>query len=434
MTRHRTRGVAVPDRVIFVGGQDRGSEFYQTQGRPAAEYASGEIRNDYLELSDMYDQSDTVGSEPLQWQQCFHERKTSSAWSGQEGVEFTFSPPVPNLYVRARYFPSIAIPPMPTINWNPYVESVATQLERGTSESFQSLVFIAEARKTWKMLRNPLKELTTGWRKTVKRRSAREAAKTASNVWLVGRFGWRPFMKDVESFSKLSADLLYKSRDLYPEERYSDSTVALSHSAFSPSYSSGLWKTFESMSPANWTIPLGFRQRLRDYNSKTTIRFTCYASDPLQKFNSVLDKLIVSSGMNATWRNIRDVIWELLPFSFVVDWFVDFGNVWRNLNDRTILMRASKMYGYSFKNTVEGTPEIMFCRPLWCDYEPGSLWYGKYPTNVEPVIKTLPTCKSSYYVRYQGLPPQSTSVFTSKGLTLLHGVDGLSLFLQRALR
>jgi len=136
------------------------------------------------------------------------------------------------------------------------------------------------------------------------------------------------------------------------------------------------------------------------------------------------------------WMQARDTLWEVLPFSFVVDWFINFNNVWRIPAEQRLQAIDVKNLGYSTKKTYVFEPELQLIQFGWpYDQWPPSEYVGQNMSNLITNIKP-PSYKSGFgktttYQRSVGLPPTTENVFTSQGLSVLHGADALSLVSQR---
>lgn len=129
------------------------------------------------------------------------------------------------------------------------------------------------------------------------RSSVRSKADFASNAWLELQYGWKPLLSDIDS----AAEDLASAWEKDP----SDIIVR------------GSGRSKGSAKP-NITIDGSFSA-----NITTRVGYNCYAR--------VIDSnLRTRSGLGLA--NLSEVAWELVPFSFVVDWLVPIGPFLSALN------------------------------------------------------------------------------------------------------
>lgn len=428
MSRLRSNVKAAAYQVSWWYGQTADSLNSYWTGASATQYASDKVATDKRESSIILDQI-----APTQyWLDRFKGADHTRVVSGSYPVfEYIFSPPTPPLYTKLVCDFAPQVPSIPTPNWDPLIDDLAGQLEQGSENSFQAIVFIAEARKTWEMIKNPLSFLKPTYRKKLRGRTA-NGLDTLSSIWLSGRYGWKPFLSDVENFSVLSAKLLNSSMLPKLQSRFSgrSRTISTTDIVYTSNCSKAQWDTFKNS--ITWSNSRCLFYRLRNYTVEQKLCVGCYALDPMTNITSMLHRLVTAAGATVTWRNIRDVIWEVLPFSFVIDWFIDFSNAWRPLNEATILQKTASRLGYSYKTIVTCQPEFILGKPWPVVYEPNSVWYNK-PVTRSRVLLSAGNGYSTRYHREAGLPYSSSEIFKTNGLTLIHGIDGISLTLQKIL-
>lgn len=136
------------------------------------------------------------------------------------------------------------------------------------------------------------------------REYGRNKNRAISNGWLELQYGWRPLLQDVYG----SAEFLAKkqSHEIHRVVR-SKITQPFSDDSYGPA------------SPNYWDVLIE-KQSSFDYNC--TVRFTTTGAE-------------LASAKEAGLLNPLSLGWELLPFSFVVDWFLPVGNYLNSL-DATI--------------------------------------------------------------------------------------------------
>jgi len=182
----------------------------------------------------------------------------------------------------------------------------------------QGQVILAELKKTISMLVNPLAGLTgfikdrRKWEKyrgrkprgstrnqQARNRTARESlvdgAASAAASWNEARFGWRPFLMDIEAILKLlqQGDFGDRKVSRVKQERVVESTRTYT------GHSEGVDIDFSEQTTSYYTVRTGFLYQ--------------YQNSPLRDFGF-------------SWADLPSSAWELIPFSFVVDWFVNVGD------------------------------------------------------------------------------------------------------------
>lgn len=159
-------------------------------------------------------------------------------------------------------------------------------------QDFNAPVFLAEASKTVDMVFGKVQQLHRAYRAF--RRGRFDTARTVlginnsrglSNNWLEYKYGWMPVLQDIHGAAKTLADIRYKPRQNY----------------FSASAkSSDLWGR-AGMSGAI------------QHKAKVWCRVS--VNTPSLQLGNKIGLL-----------NPLTVAWELVPFSFVADWFVNIGD------------------------------------------------------------------------------------------------------------
>lgn len=170
----------------------------------------------------------------------------------------------------------------------------------------QGQVFLVELKKTLGMIRRPMDGLVQYLKAYQKRRrnprykGGASLAATAAGSWLEYRFGWRPFLLEMEAGldTLLNGNFVPRKTSRAMRERTVTSTVQrVNH----PSVLFG-----------------GFSADLTDQFSTTyTVRAgVLYATN-----------MDLSSQLGFRWADLPSTAWELVPFSFVVDWFANVGDL-----------------------------------------------------------------------------------------------------------
>lgn len=186
---------------------------------------------------------------------------------------------------------------------------------RSAQTSFQGGVALGELRETLRMLRSPAKAL----RKKVgdlydkvlrsKRRAGKKAKdqnRAISQTWLEGSFGWRPLISDIED----------AHRTLENRKEYLDRNIVVIVGVHST--------TSETVLPNTVSYGSGFLGYV--------------ASTRHTKTSMVKYRGAVVCKTDVPWKsearlwgfspdNIIPTIWELVPYSFLIDYFTNIGKV-----------------------------------------------------------------------------------------------------------
>lgn len=186
---------------------------------------------------------------------------------------------------------------------------------RNAQTAFQGGVALGELRETLRMLRNPAKALRLKVGELYKRilKNKRRAGRTnrsknryLSQTWLEGSYGWLPLINDIEDAYKLIDNrAAYLDRNLIPikaEARVFDEYVDPDEVS---SVSGGL--NYSASSKVSTTCHVIYRGAVN-----------CRASG-------------TSCGERRLWGFTPDAIiptvWELVPYSFLIDYFTNVGKV-----------------------------------------------------------------------------------------------------------
>lgn len=124
----------------------------------------------------------------------------------------------------------------------------------------------------------------------------RDASQAAANGWLALNYGWKPLLRDIHDSAKALADIQHKD--------YSRQFFATGHAS--------------SRSSGAVSSPLGTSRRVSTHSVKYGMCYTMNdGKPPVEQILGLVNPL--------------EVVWELIPFSFVVDWFFPIGNYLQQL-------------------------------------------------------------------------------------------------------
>lgn len=212
------------------------------------------------------------------------------------------------------------------------------------------------------------------------RTSANNRTQIASSYWLEIQYGWKPLLSDVYS----SVDYLHGRRDRADILRYRVS-------------SSDSTRSSTSVNGVNVS------------NTTNTARLTANLS-----LRATADDLAILEASSLGITNPLLVAWELVPYSFVVDWFIPIGNY---LDAWGVLSLQSFSGSHSIKDTAITTNGGTYPEP--------SLGEGSF---VE-IERT--TDKGVFFSRHLGAPILSLPTIKNP-FSGLRVANALALLVQKA--
>lgn len=160
-------------------------------------------------------------------------------------------------------------------------------------------LMLAEGRETLAMLLNPLNALRKELRSMVAGRRGR-GLKTLSDAWLEYRYGIIPLLSDVDTLRRLGTAKLNVASDV-SEKRSSITVTSIPYTV----------SRFQGILCGS-----AFATGTHSVEVKTIYRATSLYSYNLSTLANI--------GLDAS--SIPSTLYELIPYSFVLDWFVDVGS------------------------------------------------------------------------------------------------------------
>jgi hypothetical protein len=198
-----------------------------------------------------------------------------------------------------------------SIEMDPYLTDAAANVFDG----FDALTTVAELGKTWGLVRGALGRALKLYRKA---RKLNLSVNDACRTYLEFRYGWRILAYDVENISQalnaVSGLKILSKR----------ATASVSNDSSYDVYSqAGNWRSTITVSDS-WTL-------------EGAARFTALAQ------------------VDAINSSPIQTAWELIPFSFIVDWFFSIGSAISNLANLGNVKesRSSVSYKYTLKRVAE---------------------------------------------------------------------------------
>jgi len=174
----------------------------------------------------------------------------------------------------------------------------------------QGGTIIGEIRKTIDMIRHPaqlLRNSLQDYLYVVKNRAkgfktVRKKNKIVAGTWLEFTFGWVPLIRDVQDASRALARVV---SNIPPLEKVSVTVKDESTDIVAGSYSVG---------QSSWSF---------DNVTKTQVKSACYGAINL----SVSRPTSVLSAFGLRPHDFFPTVWELIPYSFVIDYFTNIGDM-----------------------------------------------------------------------------------------------------------
>nr|URG16462.1 MAG: maturation protein [Leviviridae sp.] len=207
-------------------------------------------------------------------------------------------------------------------------------------------------------------------RRPVNARGVRGGAKTFANHWLEAHFGWEPLIKDI-------GDAITVLQGRAPS--------ALSRGRGSCEYYDSARRGVN-----DWSFDLHLTSRVQ-YQARVRV------SNP---------NLALATQMG--FINPASVAWELIPFSFVVDWFIPVGNFLNSFTD---------FVGFEISE-----PQKTLTRRAW-----SKEWYKNPP----PYPLSPNGANSAYYAnRSLGVPKVQLGMTSLRGLSIPRGASAIALLVQ----
>jgi hypothetical protein len=232
------------------------------------------------------------------------------------------------------------------------------------STQFSGMVFLAELRETIHMLRNPLSginRLTEGFFQTTvplrKKRRSRKISKSSfgqalSEQWLEYSLGMAPLMRDI-------SDIAQSTIEQYKEDRIIRlSYTGYAEKATSNTIGNGILGSHITANYSSDDVLIAKHRYTVGYRQRADVTGSVFPS--LQRIYSL-------GGFNLS--EIVPTVWEALPWSFLLDYFSNIGNVLNThlvsmedvvwVNSTSIFERTSKVHSGTTRNDQYGYQVVL---------------------------------------------------------------------------
>jgi hypothetical protein len=263
---------------------------------------------------------------------------------------------------------------------------------------------IADIGQTLNMLRRPFNSSLDLVGRMVKSRNKRigktsaSAAKATANAWLEYRYGWKPLMLDCKTIVQQAAKLRHKFEVQHLVSRSQQNLVRNKAADF---VRTGLGSFTSAEIKGHVNLQLEERG--------------CAGVLYDLKTESYSEQIVRALGLRLS--DVPATFWEIIPYSFVVDWFISVGPWLRAITpDPSINVRGYWTTTVS-KQTQELSPSVMNFRIV-------------SGTKLDYILKLI--LPGSVYIDEQvrrsvDRPMPITPSLTTTSLSLTHTADGLAL-------
>lgn len=363
---------------------------------------------------------------------CSHTKVLSSTIDGEQQV-CDFRSPTEQHLVGIHSLHAAVGPQRPTIPtfsvpWSSMVSELSDQVDHRLEGKSQLVVSLLELGSTVRMVRNPFSLLSPKFYRKI-RKTPKELAKVLPNFWLEYNYGWKSLYTDVvsscDAITSVEESLL--SLDCIPGDPYHRYAIRHNDEIIgpSPTMSDGSWYSMADQTPCANHSPI---HRIVYDKWKMIACVGCRAVIDANLVYSRFDKLRQTFGV--AWREVPTILWEIVPFSFVVDWFINTDVILRYPQykaSRDRLLRDDiRSLGYSLKTVL----------PYRLQFAPGNYFTWGSPF-MNRYIDGRPRwffgTEGSYqkYERFNGLPSGTDLTLNGK-LSVTQMASGISLLIQRA--
>lgn len=185
-------------------------------------------------------------------------------------------------------------------------------IQRATSEisAFDGGTFLGELRETLQMIKRPAKSLRTGiddYFRTIKRRrrgSPAQKRKILADSWLEYQFGWRPLVSDIKNASQALVNLQYRALP---------------------------FTMVSATATADFDIPVPVQNlgagRMAIFVSEKRFTKHVVVIRGVVNLNCRRGLAMSSQNLGFRWDSFVPTVWELIPYSFLVDYFTNIGDI-----------------------------------------------------------------------------------------------------------
>jgi hypothetical protein len=353
----------------------------------------------------------------------------------------TYDPPKPGCVFKligsSQLIKNIPEPTRKGADWGTLISEMADQLNGSINSGCLTLVTLAELSKTIQMVRNPFNLLRGDWRRIAGLQSGYQLAKAGANIFLESRYGWQSAAYDVKNFADV-----YKKIERLPEANSDEDSRLNFTTEEELSWENG--GVFYDTSEALYNTRLNAWRTNPDYFSSNyadrKIKFKGYATYRLGARQNlfIADRMsrfkVIQNALGLDMASIPATLWEIIPYSFVVDWFINWQRILGWSKKARLYERDVYNLGMSSKDVV--TYDIDQLYPIgYLNYYKSTVWKYRRPTQMRNPPTISGQGRYTLYNRTLGAPIMDETVLnlTNLGLSPVRLASGVSLLLQRAI-
>lgn len=313
-------------------------------------------------------------------------------------------------YCAEQEFKEIRIPGKPTIPTLDYTSAV-NELCRDAAGAMPLGVNAVVNAIEFASLKTLVPSLLKGLKSVVKHKLGRRSVKDLAGSHLAYSFGLAPTIADLRAFFSIRSEVEKRVRQLMARNGRTIRLTKRVAPVKSTETVAGIWS-----SQSEYYIT---RKGLWDITTSGAVSAdvtSFFVNDP-----SAMCKLWSSAlGLSTPLQSI----WEIVPFSFVIDWFIPIGETFQRVEDRlgmheTVRSLQLSNWGYSQKTEASITHKLVCTKS---SYYPG--WVGTTGSGG--------THRYSLYTRSPGIP--ATSLLTAPSEWSINRTAlSISLLLQKVL-
>jgi len=336
--------------------------------------------------------------------------------------------------------PNVLTTDFDMIDWVSLTVGLADDVKGLLQSKSQLAVTFVEMHKTWKMVRNPFSLLRGDWRHIAGKSTCSQLARRGANLWLEGQYGWKPLFGDLRNFCDSSARWLnaYNHHPSSAGSRRFGSRAKYPGATPNPSVDNTTWRNMQTGYSINpiWSVSSPPWNGMRFVYQPRVVHAAvgCRASDQIMGQCGKIRQFLSQFGIDPQ-RDVLPTLWELVPYSFVVDWFINSQGIMNltRYNDALGTLNQAGVFGlcYSVKAEMQYQAEVI---PYCGGHGEWSWWVNSCIGEMYCPTSTCITGTSgkfTYYFRTLGLPPEQLPVLNGRGLSLSQLASGLSLLVQR---
>jgi len=292
------------------------------------------------------------------------------------------------------------------IDWPAQVNDVGLGMDGTLVASTLVNAAAIELGQTIRMFKDPF-GLLSG-RLLTGRKTARQLSKDGANVWLENRYGWQNFIRDVGNVagavSKAMRHINYLQSQIgrwtpVRSRRQDVFTLSVPH----PSIGFGGYPVYVSTECKGLRI-------------QRTSTFSLQLKRD-ESFRILSPIAYVMQALGVT--DVYATLWEVLPFSFVVDWFFNVSKWAANTTIYKVMQHQVRNCCYSVDCEWRG------------DFELFSTAFDNHGNSKSEISLQNDVLVRKTYERELGFPPDSYTSGFFGGFTITHLADSAALIAQR---